>query len=132
MTYRISCLFCQRDDLTTQRQFDLHQERFHGGPPVPPKTITPGPLVYWIRDKHHTDPYTEGYIGVSRISLECRTESHIRKDNEMGRALRSTGTVEVLHVGISEDEMVALEEQYRPHKYIGWNTWKGGHWYHKS
>lgn len=77
--------------------------------------------VYWIKRKHHTDPDTQGYVGVSK-SLSNRLQEHRRtkwfcKDDH---------DVEILTTFDNDKDAYAYEEQMRPTSLIGWNINKGG------
>lgn len=78
--------------------------------------------LYWIHNPEHTDPYTEGYIGVTAREIPYRLEEHKtrRIDLDLSRAV-----IEVLHTG-TKKEISSLEEEYRPSSWIGWNKCKGG------
>jgi predicted GIY-YIG superfamily endonuclease len=85
-------------------------------------------LVYWIHYKEHTDPYTEGYIGVTN-NLERRLTEHTSvksKCHHVKNRINNGAIVSVLHHVSSIDEALALELEYRPEEYIGWNICEGG------
>lgn len=88
--------------------------------------------LYWLHLETHTDPNTEGYIGVTN-DFERRMIEHKR--------LAKTGKLhlynainkynqdiieEVLYTVNSREEVLALESDYRPTKNIGWNMAAGG------
>jgi len=78
--------------------------------------------LYWIRNEDHTNPYAEGYIGITKRVVKHRLNEHkIRRDD----LDLSNTTIETLHTG-TKQEMSNLEEQYRPASWIGWNKAKGG------
>ena len=77
--------------------------------------------LYWWRDHNHTDPLTEGYIGITR-KLDQRIQRHkteadwYRDDLEM----------HILYSGLSKEKAEELENKYRPTTMIGWNIIEGG------
>ena len=79
--------------------------------------------VYWIRTENHTDPYTEGYIGVSahpalRLKDHMKNNKHFFEDPTSG--------MEILHEFNTQKECFEIEKKYRPSRNIGWNKAKGG------
>ena len=89
-------------------------------------------FVYWYHLKEHTDPYTQGYIGVTK-NLAKRHYEHFRPNNiqyHFYRAIQKYGKDNIirtiLHENVSKDEAYALERQYRPTNNIGWNYNSGG------
>lgn len=85
--------------------------------------------IYWIKKSYHTDPKTEGYIGLTSQGIENRFKEH--KYNTKNKLLRNRckkEDVEIicLHDGLKEKEAKLLEEHYRPTENIGWNINKGG------
>ena len=93
-------------------------------------------IVYWARLKHHDDPYSEGYVGISHNTLDERKRSHYKTAKSKKRRnvhfhnalLKYGGDViwETLHENLSEDDAFDLEGEYRPDINVGWNTDKGG------
>jgi predicted GIY-YIG superfamily endonuclease len=85
-------------------------------------------LVYWIHYKDHTDPYKEGYIGITN-NLERRLSEHASqrsKCHHVKNRINNGAIVTILHYVSSLDEALELELQYRPDENIGWNICKGG------
>ena len=82
--------------------------------------------LYWVRLPTHTDPYTEGYIGVTRRPIAVRFKAKISK--KVKECLDSGGIIQTLHLLQSEDALYAMEQYYRPHPDIGLNTRTGGKW----
>lgn len=85
--------------------------------------------LYWIHLKEHTDPFTEGYIGLTSQTVEQRLDDH--KHNHKNRHLRNrcrmdNVVVECLYSNLTQHEVRKLEERYRPIENIGWNINKGG------
>ena len=86
--------------------------------------------VYWIKTPDMTDPYTEGYIGVTNKQLETRLREHTKytkRRSVVAKAISKHDDIEIvmLYEGANND-CLALEEQYRPNINIGWNIAKGG------
>lgn len=85
--------------------------------------------VYWIHFLEHTDPYTEGYIGISknptkRFSYHCNKNS---SDNYfLYESLKKGAIQSIIHECESREEALKLESQYRPAENIGWNIISGG------
>ena len=78
-------------------------------------------FVYWIHLPEHTDPHTEGYVGVS-IRPEQRMKEHASHKEFWDDRV----TWEILHEFGTSEESYDKEEEYRPEGYIGWNIKKGG------
>jgi hypothetical protein len=91
-------------------------------------------FVYWLHRPEHTDPFTEGYIGVS-TNLTNRLEYHYctakkgtHTNSHISRAFKKYG--EAIHSVIleaPEDYCYEIEAKLRPSKRIGWNIAEGGH-----
>lgn len=89
--------------------------------------------VYWCHWKEHVDPYTEGYVGVTK-NLSKRYYEHLRNSNNLDdsfqKAINERGKdsiiMTILKSNISEDLAYSYERMYRPERNIGWNTGKGG------
>lgn len=87
-------------------------------------------IVYWIKRKGMTDPYSQGYIGVTKLSIQERFDQHsknVYRKSIVKKAIDKYGDIEVLqlHRG-NEKECLSIEEHYRPDECIGWNIAKGG------
>ena len=76
--------------------------------------------LYWIKDPQSTDPFTEGYVGITKREPETRFQEHVeRKD--------LPENVEMVILAKGPEQYIShLEETYRPHSHIGWNLSKGG------
>lgn len=87
-------------------------------------------IVYWIREKGHTDIYTEGYVGITKKALKERVREHKKnKSNSVvaGKLRKHTDLVwSVVHTVETLEEALALEAKYRPSQFVGWNLQKGG------
>ena len=83
-------------------------------------------FIYWIRYNSHTDPYKEGYIGISNKPSR-RLKEHFRTSNgKLLEALNNGAKLSILFKCESLKEAKTLEEKYRPSEHIGWNIVKGG------
>ena len=92
--------------------------------------------VYWIHLPEHTDISTQGYVGATKANVKDRWMSHrtwakqplVQGNERLYEALNSNNDLvfEVVHISYNYEECLALETQYRPERYIGWNKAKGG------
>lgn len=93
-------------------------------------------VLYWIRLPEHTDPKTEGYIGVSK-RYEARLLDHYNaiqkgthKNPHLVNAVNKHGweglIKEAIYTG-EEHECYEVQSTYRPFKEAGWNIAPGGH-----
>lgn len=76
-------------------------------------------IVYWIRLEEHTDPYKDGYVGVTS-DLQTRYATHIRNNRVPNNSI-----IEILYEG-SREECFKKELELRPKPKIGWNNAVGG------
>ena len=87
-------------------------------------------IVYWIREKQHTDIYTDGYVGITKKTLKERVREHKKnKGNSIvaGKLRTNKDLVwSVVHTTQTLEEALALEARYRPTQLVGWNLQKGG------
>jgi hypothetical protein len=89
--------------------------------------------LYWIRHKDHTDPYTQGYIGIS-TRLEKRWREHQRciENNNPKQlfhrlAIKAGGWDDLVCEILDETDNAGSHEYvYRQRWYIGWNEAPGG------
>lgn len=90
--------------------------------------------IYWYKLKEHSDPYTEGYIGITK-NIVNRHKAHLwqakaGKVTHFTNAIKKYGEASILHevleVCPNKDIARYLEEQYRPSEGIGWNMATGG------
>lgn len=75
--------------------------------------------LYWIHNPEHTDPYSQGYVGLTKRDPQERFKEHLQRKGLDGVEFT------ILSQG-NESDISALEESYRPESHIGWNTAKGG------
>jgi hypothetical protein len=84
--------------------------------------------VYWIHREVHTDPTTEGYIGIT-TEFDRRMWKHFRNPSNihLARALQKYDDIkkDILWEG-SRDECLLSEFFLRPDVGIGWNINRGG------
>jgi predicted GIY-YIG superfamily endonuclease len=87
-------------------------------------------IVYWIREKEHSDLYTQGYIGITKKPLKERIREHKKNKGNSIVAGKLRSHVDlvwsILHEVSSLEEALILEASYRPKQNIGWNLQKGG------
>jgi hypothetical protein len=94
--------------------------------------------LYWYHLDTHTDPYTQGYIGITN-DLNRRHKEHkysADKSNKTYLCTHFTNAInmhggidnlrkDILHTA-SYEEICTLERNYRPELNIGWNIAVGG------
>lgn len=89
-------------------------------------------VVYWIHHHSHTNPYEEGYVGVT-VDFQRRLKDHLReskKNIHRNQILSENITNEKIVVDLllegSEEECYDYERKLRPKTMIGWNIAVGG------
>lgn len=89
--------------------------------------------VYWYHLAGHTDPYSQGYIGVTcqpDIRERCHVNGRRGGSKVLHSAFKKYGTEriinDVLHTVEDAKQAYELEKQYRPIPRIGWNIAEGG------
>jgi hypothetical protein len=93
-------------------------------------TSTKECVVYWLHLPTHTDPFCEGYIGVT-TNFNKRMKSHKNTpvNNYMSNVISKYGweylCSDILHTG-DENQCYAIEASYRNSFNIGWNLQAGG------
>ena len=75
--------------------------------------------VYWIKDETCVDPFTDGYIGLTK-DHRARWYAHRRSGN-----FPPSATMVILHQG-TRFECAKHEKNYRPSPNLGWNHSNGG------
>lgn len=87
-------------------------------------------IVYWIKEKTHTDIYKEGYVGITKGTLHERVRAHRKNKNNsiVARKIRSNENLDytVVHDVDTLAEALKLEALYRPTQNTGWNLQRGG------
>lgn len=92
--------------------------------------------IYWIHLEEHSDPLTEGYLGVSKC-VEERLNHHLKniqagkhKNPHLVHVVEKYGwenLVKDVLLNGEEAYCYEIEEKMRPKKAIGWNIAPGGH-----
>jgi hypothetical protein len=90
-------------------------------------------FLYWIHDIKHSDIYSEGYVGITSVSVPVRFKQHVSwakagtYSEDFAKALLQSQSLmyETIMVGTRE-EMLEAENHFRPEPYIGWNRASGG------
>jgi hypothetical protein len=77
-------------------------------------------LVYWLHFEDHSDPYQEGYVGITGERIERRLGKHHLPKKHPNL------TVKILHERLTLTRALRLEKMYRPRARIGLNTCAGG------
>jgi group I intron endonuclease len=90
-------------------------------------------LVYWYRLSSHTNPHSEGYVGVTtqnNIRRRCHLHGRSGGSKILSQAFKKYGEEnilqDVLHTVDTKEEAYELEMAYRPRPCIGWNLAVGG------
>lgn len=95
--------------------------------------------LYWYHLDTQTDPYIEGYIGITN-DLNRRHKEHKYSANKRNKTYLCTHftkainlyggidnlTKDILHTCDTYEEVISLEYKYRPTLSIGWNIAVGG------
>ncbi len=84
--------------------------------------------VYHIHVKGNTD-LNEGYVGVTRRSIEYRLSQHFCSKRPVGAILRAIGkdNIEIDQLAmLPKEEALTMEYNLRPKLNIGWNVRAGG------
>ena len=83
--------------------------------------------LYWIRHDEHTDPSTQGYIGITN-NPKSRFQSHKTsgENKYLQRNINKGATMEILKEFRSRKQALKEEVKYRPDRGIGWNIMEGG------
>ena len=91
--------------------------------------------LYWIREAHHTDIFSEGYVGITQ-NFDYRVYQHIsnaKNPNQwknyrtvFRKALISGDFMSTIVLVGSRNYCLEVEEKLRPEWKIGWNLARGG------
>ena len=89
--------------------------------------------VYWYHLVEHSDPYTQGYVGVTSqpaIRERCHFGGRRGGSSILYKAVQKYGEdrviKDILHTVEDAEAAYALEKSYRPTDRIGWNIASGG------
>lgn len=89
--------------------------------------------VYWYHLAQHTNPHTQGYIGVTKennVRRRCHINGVSGGSKILCKAFKKYGSEnviqDILHTVDSSEEAYELEMAYRPHPRTGWNIAIGG------
>lgn len=88
--------------------------------------------IYWIHLANHTDILSEGYVGITEMTVDKRFSTHLKDSKSKGlpihRAIRKYGNQLIVTTicECSTNYALFLEEKLRPSEKIGWNLVKGG------
>lgn len=88
--------------------------------------------VYWIRKVTHSDVSSEGYVGISKNFKErMRHHKRNRKNTPLTRAISKYTwdalVKEILHVDLTLEGALVIENSLRPSERVGWNLQRGGY-----
>lgn len=93
-------------------------------------------FVYWIRKPEHVDMFSEGYVGVTRKTVEERFVEHKHRAatkaieySNISRAIQNYGAENLIVSTILSADTVycfEVELKLRPEPFIGWNMSVGG------
>ncbi|QIG93776.1 MULTISPECIES: hypothetical protein [Bradyrhizobium] len=75
--------------------------------------------VYWLHLPEHTDPFTQGYVGITHRKSR-------QKEHRDSRRIPSGFIFTVLAENLTRFEAATMEWEHRKERNIGWNTKKGG------
>lgn len=90
--------------------------------------------VYWIHLSEHTDVFSEGYVGFTSKTAEKRFAQHCVDTPKQSGCRHLYSAIETYGDALIVDTLCIctndyglwLEQQIRPHPYIGWNIATGG------
>lgn len=90
-------------------------------------------LVYWYHLADHTDPHSQGYVGVTCqnvIRRRCHIAGRVGSSKILNQAFKKYGEQnvlqDILHTVDTQAEAYELEMAYRPRPLTGWNIAIGG------
>lgn len=87
--------------------------------------------VYWLRLCAHVDPFTEGYIGITKnLKERLRAHKKNKRKTHLYNAIHKYGwnniIVDVLKETLTFEQALLIENQFRSSLNIGWNCQIGG------
>lgn len=77
--------------------------------------------IYWIHLPDETDPFSQGYVGITKRGVSQRFKEHKRD-----KVLSDDYIIEVLETCEDIDTAYSREKHFRPHPGIGLNLNEGG------
>jgi hypothetical protein len=84
-----------------------------------PSDSQPIHSVYWLHLPEHTDPFTQGYVGITY-------RKNRQKEHRDNRRFPAGHIFTVLAENLTRFEAAKLEWEHRKQRHIGWNTKTGG------
>lgn len=87
--------------------------------------------LYWLRDKNCKNIFRDGYVGVTSNPTRRRAQ-HRYDCKRYDRFWSFDEMIIILEANL--EECLRMENMFRPHEMIGWNTKPGGepeHWAEK-
>lgn len=81
--------------------------------------------LYWIHYPDHTDPYCDGYVGITK-NLDNRIKDHKSTNPHIRNRINKGAVVDVLAENLTYEQACSMEFQYRQSENIGWNIAVGG------
>lgn len=85
--------------------------------------------LYWIHYPEHTDPFTEGYVGISckpKVRFNYHSNENCSDNSILFRAICKGAKQTILAEFTTNEEALQEEIRYRPSEKIGWNIIAGG------
>lgn len=85
--------------------------------------------VYWIHRADDTNPYADGYVGItSKLDQRLNEHKKYNKTSIVYKALKKYDDIVIteLAIGVTEDEAKTIEYGYRCTQSVGWNLAVGG------
>lgn len=88
-------------------------------------------FLYWIKYPHHTDIFTEGYVGITnnpkrRFEEHKKGHKNAHKNKQLPRAIKKGAQMEIVLGDLTMKQALEEEKKYRPVENIGWNLNSGG------
>jgi hypothetical protein len=90
-----------------------------------PTDVMPIHFVYWFHLDSHTDPKTEGYVGIA-TDHKRRERDHRRNPRLRALCGDSRPLFTLLARDLTREEAARIEWEHRKQRLIGWNRGKGG------
>jgi hypothetical protein len=84
-----------------------------------PSDLDPIHSVYWLHHPEHTDPFTQGYVGITK-------RKNREKQHRNSRRIPADFIFTVLAENLTRFEAAKMEWEHRKQRNIGWNIKMGG------